>query len=443
MPNSLQYRDATTHLVPPNGPHTMVRVWVEVINAPASPKKSQLTKGALVIGAGLGADIVIDDARVSRRHAQLTLTERGLEVVDLGSRNGTFYQGQRIERIVLGCDSTLQLGCVHVRVRVEPGEGNTAGGVEDRFGDLMGSCPAMQQVIRTLERVRNSRVPLLVVGESGTGKEVVARSIHAQSRVQRGDFVTVHCGTLERESARAEFFGLGQQRDTSAKGRHLGAFELARQGTLLLDEIGDLPLSIQPLLLPVLECDAIATDRSTEEGCLPARVIASTQRDLVREVAEGRFREDLYHRLNVIKVELPPLRERGDDIVLLARHFAAEFDIRSVPSAAMDQLRSYRWPGNVRELRNVLRGYAAIGVLPQAESRDSEGGFAHLLRLALDLERPYQEQKEWLLNQFIDTYLTELLRRTNGNQSAAARIAGLDRAHLNKMVARLRQGSNK
>jgi DNA-binding NtrC family response regulator len=174
---------------------------------------------------------------------------------------------------------------------------------------------------------------------------------------------------------------------------------------------------------------------------LPARVIAATQRDLVREVEEGRFRQDLFHRLNVVRIDLPALRDRGDDVVLLAQHFAAEFDIRHLPTEAMEQLRNYRWPGNVRELRNVLRGYAAVGVLSHPKSKGSEDGFAHLLRMALDLELPYQEQKERLLNQFIDIYLTELLRRTNGNQSAAARIAGLDRAHLNKMVARLRQGS--
>lgn len=418
------------------------RAVVEVLNAAATPNERELTQGSLVIGAGLAADVVIDHMGVSRRHAQITLTEQGVEVLDLESRNGTFFQGQRVKRIVLDRDGTIQLGSVHVSVRLEAGDARLSEQKHAQFGAVLGGCPSMQRVIGILERLRYSMVPLLIVGESGTGKEVVARAVHEHSRARDGAFVAVNCSALNHESARAELFGVVGQSIGAPNESRLGAFAAARGGTLFLDEIGDLPLTAQPLLLPALECvEATAGSDKVREGA-PARVIAATQRDLPREVEAGRFRHDLYHRLNVVQIELPPLRERGNDIVLLARQFAADFDIRYLSTEVIDRLCKYRWPGNVRELRNVLRGYAAVGSLPEPSSKDPADGFAHLLRSALDLKLPYQAQKERLVNQFIEIYLTELLHRTNGNQSAAARIAGLDRAHLNKMLARLRAGGS-
>lgn len=433
-----QYREGTTNVILPTNAPRFGRAVVEVLNAKATPKERELTRGSLVLGAGLAADVVIDDMGVSRRHAQITLTELGVEVLDLESRNGTFYQGQRIKRIVLDRDGTIQLGSVHLSVRVEANDARLPGHEHTRFGSLLGGCPSMQRVIGTLERLRDSTVPLLIVGESGTGKEVLARAVHEHSRARDGAFVAVNCSALNHESARAELFGVVGQSISAPNEVRLGAFAAARGGTLFLDEIGDLPLTAQPLLLPVLECVEAAVGSDIVREGAPARVIAATQRDLPREVEAGRFRHDLYHRLNVVQIELPPLRERGNDIVLLARQFAAEFDVRYLTTEVIDRLCKYRWPGNVRELRNVLRGYAAVGALPEPNSKDPADGFAHLLRSALDLELPYQAQKERLVNQFIEIYLTELLHRTHGNQSAAARIAGLDRAHLNKMLARLR-----
>jgi DNA-binding NtrC family response regulator len=300
----------------------------------------------------------------------------------------------------------------------------------------------MQQIIRTLGRLCDSTVSVHLVGESGTGKELIARAIHQHSIGSAGPFVVVHCGTLVRESAHRELLGPDVTAANVGSEPVLGAFEAARGGTLFLDEIGELALDIQPLLLRALESDGYAPNKNAESQRKTVRVIAATQRNLLEAVQDGRFRKDLYHRLNVVQLELPPLRLRGEDVVLLARQFAAEFGIRDLSQEIVEQLRKYDWPGNVRELRNVLRGYAVVGILPCPQPNVSAEGFSHLLRSALDMAVPYQEQKERLVNQFIDVYLTELLRRAQGNQSEAARIAGLDRAHLNKMVSRLRRGES-
>lgn len=436
------YRVETTSIAPMSGASSIGYASIEVLNAEATPRKCQLCKGSLVLGAGLAADVVIDDTGVSRRHAHLTLSEQGLEVRDLGSRNGTFYQGQRIERITLDRDGTLQLGNVHVRVVVHTGDALASESELAQFGDVLGNCPPMQHVIRSLARLRDSTVPVLLVGESGTGKELVAQAIHQHSAESSGPFIAVHCGVLDRDSARRELFGQEATVTNIGSKAVVGAFEAARGGILFLDEIGDLALDVQPLLLRALESDAYIRSTNAESSHKTVRVIAATQQNLLTEVQEGRFRKDLFHRLNVVQLELPPLRLRGEDIVLLAHRFAAEFGIRDLSLEIATQLRKYDWPGNVRELRNVLRGYAVVGVLPCPQPNAPDEGFAHLLRLALDMALPYQEQKERLVNQFIDVYLTELLRRTNGNQSEAARIAGLDRAHLNKMVSRLRRGGS-
>jgi len=304
---------------------------------------------------------------------------------------------------------------------------------------VLGQCPAMRAVHCMLERLQHSSVPLLIEGESGTGKDVVARTAHAISAVRTGPFVAVNCGAMDRSLARSELFGHRRGAFTGAIEARIGAFELADGGTLFLDEIGELPLDVQPLLLRALETDQVIRIGDNVERNVQVRLITATNRDLSFEVEAGRFRTDLFYRLNVVRLVLPPLRERVDDIEFLALRFATEFGLGPLSGEVLDALRSYHWPGNIRELRNALRGYAAVGVLQLREPSQRELSYVELMRRAIDVDKPYQAQKERLLSQFIDVYLSLLLDRTKGNQSEAARIAGLDRAYLNKMVSRLKR----
>jgi len=297
----------------------------------------------------------------------------------------------------------------------------------------------MRQLFEILDRLQPSIVPLLIEGESGTGKDVVARSVHASSVLKDGPFVAVNCGAMDRALARSELFGHRRGAFTGAIEGRVGAFELANSGTLFLDEIGELPLDVQPLLLRALETEKVTRVGDTAEREVRVRLIAATNRDLSREVSAGRFRMDLFYRLNVVRLVLPPLRERVEDIELLALHFAREFEVAPLTKEILAALKSYHWPGNIRELRNVLRGYAAVGVLAFRDPAQRDSTYVDLVRRAIDIDKPYQEQKERLLSNFIDVYLSLLLDRTKGNQSEAARIAGLDRAYLNKMLSRLRR----
>ncbi|MDF3068492.1 MAG: Response regulator of zinc sigma-54-dependent two-component system [Polyangiaceae bacterium] len=410
---------------------------VAVLNAPASPSERRVDRGAILLGADAGSDIVVTAPSVSRRHVQLCVDERGVELLDLGSRNGTYLEGKKVQRALLQGESNVRLGDVKVLVAPLPTQIESQPDAHG-FDEILGEAPLMRRLIVTLGRLRGSSVPLLLEGESGTGKEVVARAAHVSSSAPAAPFVAVNCAAMDRALARSELFGHRRGAFTGAIEARAGAFELAHGGTLFLDEINGLPLDVQPLLLRALETERVSRMGDSQERTVKVRLIAASNRPLAREVAEGRFRDDLFYRLNVVRLVLPPLRERGDDIPLLAQHFAKSFGMEPLAEETLDDLRSYAWPGNVRELRNVLRGYAAIGVLPNLSSA-SELGYTELLRRVLDPEKPYHEQKERLLGEFIDVYLAMLLERTGGNQSEASRLSGLDRAHLNKMVTRLKR----
>jgi len=430
MPEQVSHRNETTEILDAPERARDLAVWIEVLNVGATPRRRLLTNGAVVLGAGLGADIVISDPRVSRRHLQLGFAGRKVEAIDLGSRNGTFCNGQRFTRLTIEQDATLQLGNVHVRLVLRGGKNDTDTSDVLEPRGVVGKCDRMLHVFRQVARLSGSTVPVLVTGETGTGKEAVARAIHERSPMGKGPFVVVNCGGLEHLSARATLFG---------QGTIAGALERSAGGTLLLDSVGELPQELQARLLGVLDDETFTRVGEGHGRKLSIRIIATSKVSLASLVGQGVLRAELSYRFSAVKLELPPLRERGDDLELLAHHFAAEFDIRQLPAKLLAQLYRYDWPGNVRELRNVIRGHAVLGELHSAPQTTQAVGFDGLLRSVLNLDRPYQEQKDELVNKFIASYLTELLRRTHGNQSEAAKIAGLDRAHLNKMLAKLKR----
>jgi transcriptional regulator with GAF, ATPase, and Fis domain len=247
--------------------------------------------------------------------------------------------------------------------------------------------------------------------------------------------VTVNCGAIPRELVASELFGHRKGAFTGAVEARTGAFDEADGGTLFLDEIGELPIDLQPALLRVLETGEVRAVGAERPHTVRVRVIAATNRDLAQEVEAGRFREDLFYRLAVVRLRVPPLRERIEDIEPLAQLFARAVGLSSVPEPVVEALKARSYPGNARELRNAVQAYAALGVLPEPARKPGA-----TLELALgelvDTSKPYADLKEDLTDRFTKLYLAALLQRTGGNQSAAARLAGLDRTHLGRLVAK-------
>ncbi|MCA9618419.1 MAG: sigma 54-dependent Fis family transcriptional regulator [Myxococcales bacterium] len=393
-----------------------------------------LANGSCVIGAGREADFVVADPAVSRRHLEVTLVAEGVAVRDLESRNGTFSLGQRVDRAVLRPGSTIRVGATDIRIVAE-GLPEIQGDGIDGYGRMVGSSLVMRRLFATLARLEGSLVPILVQGESGVGKELVARAIHDGSAVRDSSLVIVNCGATSHELMLSEMFGHAQGAFTGASETRIGAFEAADGGTLFLDEVGELPLDLQPSLLRALEAGEVKRLGENRLRKVDVRVIAATNRDLEEDVAAGRFREDLYYRLAVVKLRVPPLRDRPEDIAPMARAMAESVAGAHLAQSVVDDLTSRSWKGNVRELRNAVMAYLALGVLPEP-GRPVESMLPLALQEAIDSDRPYHQQKTELLTLFHQTYFRSLLQKTDGNQAEAARRCGLERRYFGKLMAK-------
>jgi DNA-binding NtrC family response regulator len=291
----------------------------------------------------------------------------------------------------------------------------------------------MRRIFALLARLEGSLATVLVEGESGVGKEEIARALHEGSPVAAGPLVAVNCGALPRELVSSELFGHRRGAFTGATENRKGAFETADGGTLFLDEIGELPLDVQPMLLRVLETGELRPLGDEKDRHVRVRIVAATNRDLEREVREGRFREDLFYRLAVVRVAVPPLRARLEDVEPLAQRFASAFGLGPLPSDVIERLRSRAWPGNARELRNAVQAWGALGTFPEG-GRTMAGALDIALRELVDPSKPLAAQRDELADRFTKLYLEALMRRTNGNQTAAARIADMDRGYLGKLL---------
>ena len=304
-----------------------------------------------------------------------------------------------------------------------------------QFDELIGQSPPMRKLIDRLQRVADTETSILITGETGTGKELVAQALHRRSRRQKGPFVAVNCAALPDALLESELFGHKSGAFTDAKTEHKGLFFQANGGTLFFDEIGDFPLTLQPKLLRSLEERRVRPIGGTSELAFDARIIAATNRDIETAVEENRFREDLYYRINVIQIDLPPLRERGTDILLLAQHFVEQYAIRSdkqiagISNSASEKLLNYTWPGNIRELRNiieravVLTHYEKISVddLPEKIRNYKTSQFLVGSDNPSELV-PIQEVEH--------RYILHVLKTVGGNKTLAARVLGLDRKTL-------------
>jgi two-component system response regulator HydG len=303
------------------------------------------------------------------------------------------------------------------------------------FGEILGESPAMQRVYSQLAQLAPTDTSLLLTGESGTGKELVARSIHRQSRHAAFPFVAVNCGAIPETLLESELFGHAKGAFTDARQERQGLFARAQGGTLLLDEIGELPLGMQVKLLRALEERAVRPVGSDREVQFDARLISATNRDLNEAIQERRFREDLYYRINVVQIDLPPLRSRGTDILALAQHFlgtfAATLDkiIATIHPAAAERLLAYPWPGNVRELRNVIERAVALATGDQitVDVLPDKLRNHRARQIVLDADDPATLVP---LERVEKRYILHVLETVRGNRTHAAQILGLDRKTL-------------
>jgi DNA-binding NtrC family response regulator len=388
---------------------------------------------AATIAVGTATDnaLVLGDAAVSRYHLELHRTPHGVDVIDLGSRNGTWVSGIRVTRATVPAGTQLRIG--DTTLTVEDAGNAVAPPPTDvpRSSELVGESDAIREVARLVHRVARVDSSVLIQGETGTGKEVVARAIHDASPRRDRELVVVDCGSLPASLIASILFGHEKGAFTGADQRRAGAFERANGGTVLLDEIGELPLEVQPALLGVLERREFTRVGGSQSVAVDVRVLAATHRDLRAEVNAGRFRADLYYRLAVAKILIPPLRERPEDIEALVAHFVQRLTgvAELGPLApAVEQLRAHPWSGNVRELRNVVEAALVMGELDLGD-----GGAAKpvsLLETAPQNMATYRDARAAALNRFEADYLRTLIDRAAGNASEAARIARMDRPYL-------------
>jgi transcriptional regulator with PAS, ATPase and Fis domain len=381
-------------------------------------------------------DLLLSDAAASKFHCEIVLDDGKPVVRDLGSRNGTFINGVKVQSAFLQDGSILSVG--ETRIRFELGRKDLKVALSDRerFGLMVGQSAAMRAIFAALENAAASDATVLLAGETGTGKDVAAESIHQESTRKGGPFIVVDCSAISPQLIGSELFGHEKGAFTGADRARQGACETAHGGTLFLDEIGELPPALQPQLLRFLEKKEVQRIGSTDRHRVDVRVVAATNRNLLEEVNAKRFRSDLYYRLAVISVRLPPLRERLEDLPTLVAELANQ--VASGPAAkktlsqflseeALAELRQHNWPGNLRELRNHIE--RALSLAP--ETLASTAGPP-----PLDLHQPLRVLRARWLQYFERSYLEALLARHDNNVSEAARAAGIARVHLHRLLVR-------
>ena len=405
-----------------------------VLSGELRGREMDVTQEVVHLGKSRQCDIVLPDESVSRVHAEIRRQGDAYRVLDQQSTNGVFIGGVRVTDGFLKPGDVLALGKVQIRFMPRDARVELLPSTAEFFGPVRGRSLAMRKIFGVLERVAGADATILLEGETGTGKDLLARAIHDASPRKEGPFVVVDCGGSAAAALEVELFG------SDAEGRK-GAFELAHNGTLLLDDIGDLPLDLQPKLTRALENRKIRRGGGSDEQEVDVRVLATANRGLQQQVAAGEFREDLYFLIAVVSIQIPAVRDRRDDIPMLIELFSRRLPPgmwRAPGPEAMARLVAYDWPGNVRELRNVVERSAYLspdgvidlitaGTLPRA-GRDQP--------VVFDPTLTFREQKERAVELFEETYLNWLLQRSEGNISRAAREADMDRKYLHKLLRR-------
>jgi two-component system, NtrC family, response regulator GlrR len=421
---------------------TVRRFRVTVVEGPSRGVAWQSTGDRCSIGSHHRNDLIVEDPTVSRFHCEIAVDEGGVRVRDLKSRNGTVLDGVAVLEGFLRVGSLLRLGKTVVRFELGMETNRLSLAEETRFGSLTGVSPAMRATFAMLSRAAESDATVLLEGETGTGKSQAAHSIHAKGARGEGPFVIVDCGAIHGSLLESELFGHEKGSFTGAMDRRVGAFEEATGGTLFLDEVGELPIDLQPKLLRAIEAREVRRVGSNTYRPVNVRVIAATNRDLRADVNVGRFRADLYFRLAVVTIGMPPLRRRPEDIPAIAEEIVVS--LRAPKEAAhalrspefLAQLRNAAWPGNVRELRNYIERCLILRTIEPAYGDGDGGGEAAEDGFVVDPTAPYASERERALVDFERRYFKALLRLHDGKVARAAGAAGMDRTYLYRLLRR-------
>jgi transcriptional regulator with GAF, ATPase, and Fis domain len=394
------------------------------------------------VGKAPENDLQLDDETVSRVHFEIVRDAKGYLVRDMKSTNGTFLDGAEVKEAYLRSGSVIRIGSSELkftpfeeRIEILPSE-------KEVLGEMVGRSPAMREIFGLIERIAPTDATVLIEGETGTGKDMIARTLHLLSPRNAHPFIVVDCGAVAGTLIESELFGHEKGAFTGAVTSRQGAFELASGGTVFLDELGELSLDLQPKLLRVLEQRELRRVGGSKTIKVDLRVVAATRKDLRSEVEKGKFREDLYFRLNVVPITAPPLRDRREDIPLLIDTMLGKLGPEG--AALSEQTRAalmgHDWPGNVRELRNVIERALALGadpgmlVAPLGPTDGAAKGAQLRDGIEFEAGMSFRDTKEKWNELFERRYLSWLIKRAEGNISKAARDADMDRKYLHKLL---------
>lgn len=379
------------------------------------------------VGTSSLCDLVLEDRTVSRRHVLLSPSAHGVRVQDQESRNGTFFGDARVSDVEVPLGAEVRLGATTLRFSEADVETPDVEVVE-RLGRFVGSAPKLQPMYARLKKAIASDTTVLIEGESGSGKELLSEAVHQLSARSDGPFVVVDCGSMPENLIESELFGHEKGAFTGAEESRAGAFERAHGGTVFLDEIGELPLGLQTRLLRFLDRRQVRRVGASETRTVDVRVVAATNRNLELEVERGHFRLDLFHRIAVVYVQVPPLRERPGDLTRLAKHMVLMLggDVSALTPEHLERIRQRRWPGNVRELRNHIERWIILGEAEASTHPDVEPARANL---------PFRQARAKAVADFTQIYVETMLARHNGNVSRAAEAAGVARRYFQRLKA--------
>jgi transcriptional regulator with GAF, ATPase, and Fis domain len=435
--------DATTKVSADRRGARVPAVDLVVVEGPSRGVRITLDGGAATVGSAPGNRLCIADPLVSRLHCEIRVRPDAITLRDRGSTNGTFVDGVRVRDADLPAGTLVLVGASRFRIEVQDEPAFVPLSDRASLGELVGSSFEMRRVYAVIERIAPADATVLLQGETGTGKEVVARTIHALSRRATKPFVPVDCGSIPANLFESELFGHVRGAFSDAVSDRRGVFEEADGGTLFLDEIGEIPIELQPKLLRALETRSVRRVGTNTARPVDVRIIAATNRPLAKAVNEGLFRDDLYYRLAVVDLALPPLRARREDIAPLATHFLTRLrgENAVLPPDLAASLAQRDWPGNVRELRNFVERSLALGLFDEAARRPSRpppsveasGDLADLV----PLDRPLKDARQAWMMSFESVYARHVLRRAQGNVTRAAEMAGVSRRFLQRLLARL------
>ncbi len=416
-----------------------------IISGPLQGREFVVNNDAFTLGSGSHNDLTLEDSTISKRHCEIVMDEHGYMIRDLESTNGTLVQGVKVATAYLNPGAEFQLGktriifCPLQDSREIPLSNN------ESFGKMLGRSIAMRRIFHLAETYAPTDATVMITGETGTGKEILAEELHRHSQRARKPFIVIDCAAMAKDLIESELFGHIKGSFTGANADRQGAFEHANGGTVFLDEIGDLSPELQPKLLRVLENREIRRVGDNRLRKIDVRIICATNRKLNQEVNEGRFREDLYYRLSVVQIEIPPLRRRKEDLPLLVKRFLTDLHgpdaIQQVAdfNSAMDVLKRHEWPGNVRELRNLIEvAFYAAHRPVDLTSFLSLGRFRTEIpaepQVTVTADRPFKDAKNDLIEEFERGYIEDLLVRNKGNVSQSSREAGIERAYLQRLI---------